>query len=141
MTGFFMIKKECIQNVDLNPKGFKILLELLIKSKYATAIEIPITFKRRIGVSKDYFRDVKKIMVYIISKSGHRKKQKFDRFVSLNNFVNKELRGRGDGEVRDFKEWSNSKKSNNALGNGRNGLKMKERDEMIKDLRKKEIIK
>ena len=80
-------------------------------------------------------------MVYIISKSGHRKKQEYDRLVSLNSFVNKELRGKGDGEIRDFKEWSNSKKSDNVLGNERNGIKMKERDEMIRDLRKKEIIK
>ena len=26
MTGFFMIKRECIKNVNLNPQGFKILL-------------------------------------------------------------------------------------------------------------------
>ena len=53
MTGFFMIKKECIENVELNPKGFKILLEVIIKGRYAKIKEVPITFTNRIeGKSK-----------------------------------------------------------------------------------------
>ena len=80
-------------------------------------------------------------MVYIISKSEHKRKQKYNRLVSLNNFVNKELREKGDGTISNFKEWSDTKKSDNVLGSERYGMKMKERDEMIKDLRKKEIIK
>jgi len=47
MTGFFMIKKECIQEVNLDPKGFKILLEILIKGHYKKTKEIPITFTNR----------------------------------------------------------------------------------------------
>src|SRR4030042_693565 len=34
MTGFFMIKKECIEGKEINPKGFKILLELILKADY-----------------------------------------------------------------------------------------------------------
>jgi dolichol-phosphate mannosyltransferase len=53
MTGFFMIKKDVIKNVDLNPKGFKILLEIIIKGKYENIKEIPITFIDRVnGKSK-----------------------------------------------------------------------------------------
>lgn len=47
MSGFFMIKKECVKGVNLNPKGFKICLELLVKAKYKTVKEIPITFTDR----------------------------------------------------------------------------------------------
>ena len=47
MTGFFMIKKECIKGKKLNPKGFKILLELIIKADYKKIKEVPITFINR----------------------------------------------------------------------------------------------
>jgi len=47
MTGFFMIKRDCIKDVELNPKGFKILLEIIIKGKYKKIKEIPITFINR----------------------------------------------------------------------------------------------
>lgn len=47
MSGFFMIKKECLNDRDFNPKGFKILLELLIKAKYNKIKEIPIVFINR----------------------------------------------------------------------------------------------
>ena len=53
MTGFFMIKKDCIKDREINPKGFKILLELIIKSNYKKIKEIPITFVNRLeGKSK-----------------------------------------------------------------------------------------
>jgi len=47
MTGYFFIKKECLEEVEMNPKGFKILLEILIKAKYNRVKEIPIIFINR----------------------------------------------------------------------------------------------
>lgn len=47
MTGYFFIKKECLNGINLNPRGFKILLEILIKAKYKNVKEIPITFINR----------------------------------------------------------------------------------------------
>jgi dolichol-phosphate mannosyltransferase len=53
MTGFFMVKKECVKEKKLNPKGFKILLEIILKSDCKIIKEIPITFINRIeGKSK-----------------------------------------------------------------------------------------
>jgi dolichol-phosphate mannosyltransferase len=53
MTGFFMIKKECIKGRRINPKGFKILLELILKADYKKIKEIPIKFTNRVeGKSK-----------------------------------------------------------------------------------------
>ncbi|RMD45280.1 glycosyltransferase family 2 protein [Candidatus Pacearchaeota archaeon] len=53
MSGFFLVKKECIKNAGLNPRGFKILLEVLIKCKSLKIKEVPITFTNRIrGKSK-----------------------------------------------------------------------------------------
>jgi len=69
MTGFFMIKKEVIKNVDLNPKGFKILLEILIKGKYENIKEIPIIFINRIeGKSK---AGTKEIFYYLQNLAGY----------------------------------------------------------------------
>jgi dolichol-phosphate mannosyltransferase len=47
MSGFFMIKRKCLLHRDINPKGFKILLELIIKADYTHSREIPIIFNNR----------------------------------------------------------------------------------------------
>ena len=53
MSGFFFFKKKIIKGIKLNPIGYKILLELLIKSKYKNTIEIPYIFQNRdTGTSK-----------------------------------------------------------------------------------------
>ncbi len=70
MTGFFMIKKECIEGKQLDPKGFKILLELIIKANYNKIKEIPITFVNRTegkskANSKEIFSYLKNLMGYL----------------------------------------------------------------------------
>ena len=47
MSGFFLLKKEVIDHVTLVPRGYKILLEILVKGKYKKIIEVPFTFKNR----------------------------------------------------------------------------------------------
>ena len=69
MTGFFMIKKECLKNINLDPKGFKILLEILIKAKYKKIKEIPIRFTNRTnGKSK---AGIKETMYYLENILGY----------------------------------------------------------------------
>jgi dolichol-phosphate mannosyltransferase len=69
MTGFFMVKKQVIENVELNSKGFKILLEIIIKGKYQNIKEIPITFINRIeGKSK---ANTKEILFYLQNLVGY----------------------------------------------------------------------
>ncbi len=70
MTGFFMIKKECIEGKQLDPKGFKILLELIIKANYNKIKEIPITFVNRTegkskANSKEIFSYLKNLIGYL----------------------------------------------------------------------------
>ncbi|MFC1560229.1 polyprenol monophosphomannose synthase [Candidatus Margulisiibacteriota bacterium] len=48
-SGFFMLKKEVVDGVKLNPIGFKILLEVLAKGNYDKAVEYPIIFADREG--------------------------------------------------------------------------------------------
>ena len=89
LTGFFMIKKGVIKNIDLNPKGFKILLEIIVKGKYKTVREIPITFVNRVqGESKAGLNEV---FYYLINLAGylHYKKdviREFFKFGAVGSF-------------------------------------------------------
>ncbi len=52
-SGFFMFRKSVIENAELTPIGWKILIEILCKGTYETIAEIPYRFARRIvGRSK-----------------------------------------------------------------------------------------
>jgi dolichol-phosphate mannosyltransferase len=48
-SGFFMIQKSVLEGADINPIGFKILLEILVKGNYSKIKEIPIVFNDRGG--------------------------------------------------------------------------------------------
>lgn len=71
MTGFFMIKKECVYLDKINSTGFKILLELILKSNCKRIKEIPITFVNRTkGKSK---ANASEIFSYMKNLFGYRK--------------------------------------------------------------------
>lgn len=53
MAGFFVVRREAIEGVDLQPQGFKILLEILVRGRIRKAAEVPIQFGlRHAGKSK-----------------------------------------------------------------------------------------
>jgi len=53
MSGFFALKRHIIDNVKIDSAGYKILLEILVKSSNANVKEIPYTFtNRKAGKSK-----------------------------------------------------------------------------------------
>ncbi len=53
MTGFFFFRKKVIDNVELKPVGYKILLEILVKGNCKTYKELPYIFlNRSVGSSK-----------------------------------------------------------------------------------------
>jgi dolichol-phosphate mannosyltransferase len=45
--GFFLMKKDVIKNVSLNPTGWKILMEVLVLGHYQNVVEIPYEFQKR----------------------------------------------------------------------------------------------
>ncbi len=52
LSGFFLFRKKVIAGATLNPVGYKILLEILIKGNHADVVEVPYVFKgREMGVS------------------------------------------------------------------------------------------
>ncbi|WP_457750837.1 glycosyltransferase [Thermococcus sp.] len=53
VSGFFALRREVVENAQLNPIGFKILMEILIKGDYKRVEEVPFTFGlRKAGESK-----------------------------------------------------------------------------------------
>lgn len=53
MSGLFALHRSVIAGVKLNPKGFKIGLEIVARGRYQTILEIPYFFRdRRFGESK-----------------------------------------------------------------------------------------
>jgi len=53
MTGFFGIRRECLEGVELDDTGFKIGLEIFCKTNWTSHSEIPLEFEeRQRGVSK-----------------------------------------------------------------------------------------
>ncbi len=52
-SGFFLVRRDALEGVELDPIGFKIGLEVAAKAKYGKVIEIPYVFKDRVvGESK-----------------------------------------------------------------------------------------
>ncbi len=53
MSGFFFLRRKVVEDVALEPRGYKILLEILVKGKYKEVVEIPYLFAdRKLGQSK-----------------------------------------------------------------------------------------
>jgi dolichol-phosphate mannosyltransferase len=47
MSGFFMVRRACIDAIPLQKSGFKILLEILARADIRSLVEVPFTFGRR----------------------------------------------------------------------------------------------
>jgi dolichol-phosphate mannosyltransferase len=57
MSGFFMVRRSCIERIELQKAGFKILLEILARAEIHSVVEVPFTFGRRhAGASKANLR-------------------------------------------------------------------------------------
>jgi len=73
MSGFFVFRRSALaQSAPLNPVGYKIGLELLVKCGFRRVVEIPIFFaQRRFGCSKltlkeqvHYVQHLRRLMIY-----------------------------------------------------------------------------
>lgn len=53
MSGFFMVRRSCVQNIAFQRAGFKLLLEVLVRAKITSVYEVPFAFGERFrGASK-----------------------------------------------------------------------------------------
>ena len=49
MSGFFIVRRECIQGLNFQTKGFKLLLEILVRGHIRRAREVAYSFGLRHG--------------------------------------------------------------------------------------------
>jgi len=70
MSGFFMFKRDGVDNIEFKPTGYKILLEMLVMGKFQNVVEVPFIFEdRSTGQSKmkarqqiDYLKHIFSLM-------------------------------------------------------------------------------
>jgi dolichol-phosphate mannosyltransferase len=49
MSGFFLVRRSCLNDLILQKRGFKILLEILVRGKIGSVVEVPFTFGSRLA--------------------------------------------------------------------------------------------
>src|SRR4051812_32284290 len=53
MSGFFLVRRKCLNGIDFQEKGFKLLLEVLVRARITSVHEVPFAFGQRFrGASK-----------------------------------------------------------------------------------------
>jgi len=65
-SGFFIFRKNLIENANFNPIGFRTLLEILVRAKPKKIIEIPFIFgERKKGKTKANLKQVKMHLIHL----------------------------------------------------------------------------
>ncbi len=70
-SGYFLVRRDALEGVELDPIGFKIGLEVIAKARYGRVLEVPYVFRDRVaGTSKlnqgeifNYLRQLRRIYV------------------------------------------------------------------------------
>lgn len=83
LSGFFVVRRQCIDSLKLQPEGFKILLEILVKGRINNAVEVPFQFgsrysgesKATVRVALQYFSLLGKLSRYALFGSGSSQQQ------------------------------------------------------------------
>ncbi|MGZ4593008.1 MAG: glycosyltransferase [Actinomycetes bacterium] len=88
MSGFFAVRRAAVASADLRPQGFKILLEMIARSRSLRIRELPFTFEERLsGDSKASLREgvlfVKRLLSLRCASSFGRLAQPLARVVSF----------------------------------------------------------
>ena len=53
MSGFFFVRRDCLNGVDFQEEGFKLLLDILVRARLTSVHEVPFAFGQRFrGASK-----------------------------------------------------------------------------------------
>jgi len=73
-SGFFMFERKIIDNIKLEPRSWKIGLEIMVKGKYDKALEYPIVFSERgAGKSKMGTKEVIAYLGHLLSLTFYKK--------------------------------------------------------------------
>jgi dolichol-phosphate mannosyltransferase len=72
VSGFFAVRRGVVEGAPLEPRGYKILLEVLGKGRWTRAVEIPYTFEnRKEGASKLSLTTIIAYAVQVAGITGH----------------------------------------------------------------------
>lgn len=56
-SGFFLVRRECVDQIEFQQTGFKLLLDVLVRGRVRSIKEVPFTFRGRdLGASKATFK-------------------------------------------------------------------------------------
>ncbi|MCS7103060.1 MAG: glycosyltransferase family 2 protein [Candidatus Korarchaeum sp.] len=70
-SGYFAVRRDCLNLDEMNPKGFKILLEVLVKGNWSSFIEVPYAFGlRRSGRSKLGIKTILSYLLHVLELSS-----------------------------------------------------------------------
>lgn len=47
LSGYFAVHRRCVQNLLFRPTGFKLLLDILVRGRVSSVVEVPYNFRRR----------------------------------------------------------------------------------------------
>jgi len=77
LSGYFFLHRRVFQDVSLTSPGYKILLEILVKGRYACFMEVPFVFRnRQFSSSKlnwtEYYLFAKQLLVFALLKRRFR---------------------------------------------------------------------
>ena len=76
-NGFFMFRKRVIKDAMLNPKGFKVLMELLVRGNRGSVSEVPFDYVgRKRGKSKLDTKEMKTYVSYLRELRKHSRSRK-----------------------------------------------------------------
>ncbi|MGM9998964.1 MAG: polyprenol monophosphomannose synthase [Candidatus Bruticola sp.] len=71
-SGYMLMKRQVIEGVELNPIGFKINLEVMVKGNYRTIAEVPFIFEDRLaGKSKFNGSEIINYLKHLASLFGY----------------------------------------------------------------------
>lgn len=49
LSGLFFVRRNCLNGIEFQEQGFKLLIEVLVRARIGTMREVPITFGQRLG--------------------------------------------------------------------------------------------
>jgi dolichol-phosphate mannosyltransferase len=67
VSGFFLFRRSVVDRIELNPLGYKILLEIMAKGRYHKVTETPYIFRaRKKGRSKLDLREIFNYAIFLL---------------------------------------------------------------------------
>jgi len=73
MSGYWLVRRDIIEGVELEPRSWKILLEILVKARPRKVVEVPYVFRERLrGESKLRLRHMVEYLLHVLHLSNYR---------------------------------------------------------------------